>query len=195
MNKKIIFAICRDFGSEGHEIGKELSERLHIPLYDKDLLAMAADECSVNIDKLAQIDEQKVRKIVSSYPGSEDILSGDRLFKVQSDCILRLAQQGSCILIGRLADYLLRDDPDCIKVLITASFDKRVEIIQKKRGLSKEAAARLVRKMDSSRKSYYHCYSNGKWSHETGKDFILNRGTLGIDGCVDVLEYWARRMM
>ena len=88
-----------------------------------------------------------------------------------------------------MADYILRERTDCLKVFITAPYATRVDIIREKYGISTEEAEKTVRKMDTAREEFYHYYSNGKWQQETDKDIVLNRGLFGISGCVDILEY------
>ena len=106
-----------------------------------------------------------------------------------------LAVKGSCIIIGRLADYILRDNPNCIRVFIYAPFEKRAEIIKNKHGISEGEAKKLVKKMDAARREYYTYYSNGRWDRKEGKDILLNRATFGVKGCVDILEAMARARM
>ena len=174
MNNKII-TICRSFGAEGHEIGKELSQRLNIPLYDKDLLDMAAQKSNLELNHAATLDEQISRKIISHYFLMSQDIESDRLFREETNLILQLAEKGPCIIVGRMADYTLRDRTDCLKVFITAPYMTRVGIIQEKYGISRE--------------EFYRYYSNGKWQQETNKDIVLNRGLFGIGGCVDILEH------
>ena len=116
MSKKII-TICRSFGAEGHEIGKELSQRLNIPLYDKDLLDMAAQKSNLELNHAATLDEQISRKIISHYFLMSQDIESDRLFREETNLILQLAEKGSCIIVGRMADYILRERTDCLKVL------------------------------------------------------------------------------
>lgn len=197
MGNKMIMTIGREFGAEGHEIGKELAERLGIPMYDKDLLIIAAKQSGISVDTLASADEVVGNRFLSSYmPQSLDNYTlNDKLYKVQSNVIRDLAEKGSCVIIGRLGDYILKDDPNCIKVFIYAPFNKRVQIISEKRGISIEAAKKIVKQMDHARNAYYSYYSKGKWNHKEGKDILLNRDTFGISGCVDILEYTARVKM
>lgn len=190
--KHVVITICREYGSDGHEIGKELSERLGIPLYDKDLLEMAARKSRMDLDKAAALDEQISQRITSNYWFmSQDILS-DRLFREEKHLIEQLAEQKSCIIVGRLADYILRERTDCLKVFIRADFDSRAETIRAKYGITKEEAARIVRKGDAARNGFYQYYTNGKWEHGTQKDITLNRTKFGIQGCVDILERLVR---
>lgn len=186
--KKRIITICRAFGAEGHEIGKELSERLRIPLYDKNLLDIAAKKSNLKLTEAASLDEQISKKIASHYFMMTEDIAADRLYKEESNLIWQLAEKEPCIIVGRMADYILRDREDCMKVFITASFRRRVQIMQEKYGISVKEAEKTVKRMDTAREGYYSYYSNGKWTHHTEKDLILNRGTLGIELCVDLIE-------
>lgn len=184
-----IITICRSFGAEGHEIGKELSQRLNIPLYDKDILDISAGKSHMEVNHAAELDEKISKNFINHYfPMTQDV-ELDILFKEETNLILQLAEKGSCIIVGRMADYILRNRKDCMKVFITASFNMRVKIIQDKYSITYEEAEKRVRKMDVAREEFYKYYSKGKWSHETNKDLVLNRGTFGIDGCVEMLEH------
>lgn len=195
MSSKLTITIGREFGAEGHEIGKELARRLDFTLYDKDMLALAAQKSGIDINDLAPADETFYGHMLSPYLtiGKLNKTIGDKLFSLQTDIIHDLAAKGSCIIVGRLADYILKDDPNCIKAFIYAPFDKRVEIIQTKHGIDEAAAKKLVKKMDAARKSYYTYYSDGKWNRKEGKDILLNRAKFGVEGCVDILEAAAKR--
>lgn len=197
MDSKLIITIGREFGAEGHEIGNELAERIGFSLYDKDMLALAAEKSGIDVKVLAPADESYYGHALSPYLtiGRLSPSMGDKLFKLQTEIIRDLAARGSCIIIGRLADYILRDNPNCVKVFIYAPFEKRVEIIKNKHGISEGDAKKLVKKMDAARREYYTYYSNGKWDRKEGKDILLNRATFGVKGCVDILEAMARARM
>ena len=197
MSKRIIITIGREFGSEGHEIGRELADRLGISLYDKDLLAIAAKKSGLPLENLAEAEEKVASTFLMPYIGyGFDVgNTNDKLFLIESQIIRDIASTESCIIIGRLADYVLRDDSDCLKVFIYAPLENRIEIVMKKHNISRDAAAKLVRKMDQARTSYYSYYTNHKWNQKEGKDIMLNRGKFGVTGCVDILEAVARARM
>lgn len=189
--KKIIITISREFGSEGHEIGKLLSKKLGIELCDKDLLYKVAERNGLEVKEIVSIDETATKSLLQPYYatlGFDYSTMNDKLFKMQSSYIREIADRESCIIVGRLADHILQDNHDCIKVFIFAPFEKRVEIIKNKHNITDEAAKKLVKKMDAARKKYYSVYSNGKWDSIEGKDLLLNRATLGVEGCVNAIE-------
>lgn len=197
MEKKRVITIGREFGSNGHEIGRQLAERLGISMYDKDLLTIAAQKSGMSIEMLAGADEKVTGRFLAPYaPFGVDVENmNDKLFQVQSSIIRDLAAKESCVIIGRLADYILRDEQDCMKVFIYAPFEERVRTIKEKHQISEDAARKLVKRMDAARRSYYSYYSNNKWSQKEGKDLLLNRQKFGIKGCVDILETMVRTTM
>ena len=173
-NKKnpVVITIARDFGAEGHEIGRILADELGIPLYDNELLVRASLRAGESLDKMAAYDAR-------SY--------SDKLFQKMSQVILDLGETESCIIEGRLSDYLLRNNPNHIAVLVTAPFEDRVEIVRKKRGLNKKKGAKLVKQQQKAREAFYKRYSAGKWKMTSGKDIVVNRAKLGREGCKDVI--------
>lgn len=184
----VVITIARDYGAEGHEIGKMLSLELGIPLYDNELLVRSASRAGEALDKVAAYDEQMTAEFMAFLPDRVDARTlSDRLFKSMSQVIVDLAATKSCIIEGRLSDYLLRHNPNHIAVLVTAPFDERVEIVRAKRGLDKRHGAKLVREMQHAREAFYKRYSAGKWKMSDGKDIVVNRAKLGRQGCVDVI--------
>lgn len=184
----VVITIARDFGAEGHEIGKMLSTRLGIPLYDNELLVRSASRSGDSVDKMAAYDEQMAAEFMAFLPDRVDSRTlSDKLFRNMSQVILDLGATQSCIIEGRLSDYLLRHNPNHIAVLVTAPFDDRVEIVRAKRGLNKKQGAKLVREMQRARELFYKRYSAGKWKMSDGKDIVVNRAKLGREGCVDVI--------
>lgn len=184
----VVITIARDFGAEGHEIGKMLSTRLGIPLYDNELLVRSASRSGDSVDKMAAYDEQMAAEFMAFLPDRVDSRTlSDKLFRSMSQVILDLGATQSCIIEGRLSDYLLRHNPNHIAVLVTAPFEDRVEIVRKKRGLNKKQGAKLVRDMQKARELFYKRYSAGKWKMSDGKDLVVNRAKLGREGCVDVI--------
>ena len=189
-NKKnpVVITIARDFGAEGHEIGRMLADELGIPLYDNELLVRASLRAGESLDKMAAYDERLAVENMAFLPDRYDARSySDKLFQKMSQVILDLGETESCIIEGRLSDYLLRNNPNHIAVLVTAPFEDRVEIVRKKRGLNKKKGAKLVKQQQKAREAFYKRYSAGKWKMTSGKDIVVNRAKLGREGCKDVI--------
>ena len=140
------------------------------------------------LDKAADYDEHLAAETGAFLPDRVDARTiSDKLFRATSQVILDLGATKSCIIEGRLSDYLLRHNPNHIAVLVTAPFDDRVEIVRAKRGLSRHEGAKLVREMQKDREQFYKRYSAGRRKMDTGKDLVVNRAKLGRQGCVDVI--------
>lgn len=184
----IVISIARDYGAEGHEVGKLLSVRLGLPLYDNELLVRSARRMGVDVDEAAAYDERTQRGPLAFLPDSTDQRTGaDKLFKAMKQVILDLGSSKSCIIEGRLSDYILRDNPNLISVLVTAPLECRVRIVGDKRGLSTHDALVFVRRMQHRRERFYTRYSAGKWDMYTDKDLIVDRSVFGRQGCCEII--------
>ena len=185
----VVITIARDFGAEGHEIGKMLSNELGIPLYDNELLVRAGRRAGgESFANMQEYDERLVAENMAFLPDRTDARNlSDRLFEKMAQVIIDLGSSENCIIEGRLSDYLLRHNPNMIAVLVTAPLEDRIEIVRKKRGMDKRRGAQLVKKMQRAREQFYKRYSAGKWRMDMGKDIVVNRAKLGRQGCVDVI--------
>lgn len=184
----VVITIAREFGAEGHEIGKMLSAELGIPLYDNELLVRSSLRAGESMDLMAAYDEQLAMENIAFLPDRVDVRSlSDKLFEKMSQVILDLGSSEACIIEGRLSDYLLRQNPNMIAVLVTAPLKDRVDFVRQKRALDRRRAAKLVREQQRAREQFYKRYSAGKWRFDMGKDLVVNRSKLGRQGCVDVI--------
>ncbi len=192
----VVITIARDFGAEGHEIGKMLANELGIPLYDNELLVRSSMRAEESMDKMAAYDERLAAENLAFLPDQFDARTvADKLFEKMTQVILDLGSTESCIIEGRLSDYLLRKNPNHIAVLVTAPLDDRIAIVSEKRGISRKKGAKLVKKMQRAREQFYKRYSAGKWKMTDGKDLVVNRAKLGRQGCVDVIAAAYRRKL
>lgn len=202
MKSKVKITIGRQFGSGGYEIGKKLSELLGISFYDKELLVLAAKESGLNKAFFEEADERSSHGLsyafsvglpyMGMFTPYTDILSNDGLFKLQSDTIRKLAGKQACVLVGRCADYILRDDPDCLSIFIHCPSELRIGHIMDKYKITKEHAAELMVKKDKERAAYYDYYTNKKWGSALSYDFTIDSSLLGVEGTAlfikDLLE-------
>ncbi len=200
--KRVIISIGRQFGSGGRVIGRKLAERLGVAYYDKELLALFAKESGFDQKFFAQADEkhsvvegalQWLSESFSSAVGAENFMSNDSLFKVQSEVIQLLAEQRSCVIVGRCSDYILRNNPHCLSVFLHADIDDRVARVMARMNLTAEQARSLIEAEDKRRANYYNYYSNKIWGRASTYDLCLNVSLLGEDAVVDVLADVVRR--
>ena len=199
MTKNTIITIGRQFGSGGHEIGELLAKKLGIPFYDRNLVKMAAEELHITEEQAELEDEKKLMSIVSNYNlamgGYNDFMAnaefyapvGRDLYAVQSAIIKKLAQKGSCMIVGRCADYVLKDYPGCINVFICASKEDRKNRVMDKYHLSERKAAEKMKKIDRERKYYYETYSGKEWGSIQSHQILMNSSLLGKEKIVEYL--------
>lgn len=202
MDNKIILTIGRQFGSGGREIGKKLAEVLGIAYYDKELMVVAARESGLSEEFFEKADERASSglsyafSVGFSYMGMftpyADILSNDGLFKFQSDAVRKVAEN-SCVLVGRCADYILRDDPACLSFFIHNSKENRIQRIVASQDITVEQAGELMTKTDKSRAAYYNYYTNKEWGVASSYNFSIDVSVLGVDETVDFIKSFVDR--
>lgn len=184
----VVICIARDYGTEAHEIGLLLSKELDIPLYDNELLVRVSERADVTTEEVASYDEKIDAELAAFLPDRFDARSvADKLFKQMASVIRDHGSSESCIIEGRLADYILRENPNLISVFLTAPFETRVEIVRRKRNCSEKHAAKLVKRMQKARELYYKRYSAGKWALGKNNDLVVNRAIFGRQGCCDII--------
>ena len=199
MKEKYIISIGRQLGSGGREIAKKLGERLNIPVYDKKLLEMAAKETGIDATIFENADEKEsnpfmrgvfaLKGIMSSYPlGAGSCMDGDRLFEMQSEVMRNIVAGESCIIIGRCAEYVLRDHPRIHSIFVTADIADRVKRIMAHDGVNEAKAKEIAQKGDKKRKAYHDYYANSGWGEAETYDLCINSSRLGIDGSVEIIH-------
>lgn len=186
-----IITIGREFGSGGAEIAKKLAEKLNIPCYDKDIIGKTAVETGLVESDVESREEflSPARKIASHftlYNLYSNMTKDDKIYFAQEKIIKNLANEGPCVIVGRCADYILRDRDDVVNVFIYSDFDKRVERI-KALGVDEDPEF-FIREKDEQREDYYNFFTDMDWGKPHHYDICLNSGMLGIDKCVDILS-------
>ncbi len=192
MSKKTIITIGRQYGSGGREIGEKLAKELGIPFYDKELLTVAAQKSGMCKEIFETHDEKPTNSLLYSFVmgsyGSDSLPLNHKLFLAQFDAIRSIADEGSCVIIGRCADYALEDYPECINIFIHANIKARVERATRLYGLPKERAEDAVIKIDKKRASYYNFYSSKKWGDINNYHFAIDSSVVGIDNTVKIIK-------
>lgn len=194
MEKKII-TISREFGSGGRTIGHEVANRLGIPFYDKELVDQIALESGFAPKFIEEHGEHAPGNSLFSYafahhgvPGVMNGLStADFLWNIQCSVILQLAEQGPCVIVGRNADYILKDRKDCLHAFIHADPDFRAERIVKLYGESEKSPEARLQEKDKRRRVNYHHYTGRTWGQAQNYDISLNSSVLGIEKCADII--------
>ncbi len=195
--KKYLITISRQTGSGGREIGQKLAERLGIRFFDKEILERAAKESGLCKELFEDHDEKPTTSflyslVMDTYPYGYSSSLGEmpidhKLFLAQYNTIKKIASEGSCVIVGRCADYALEEDPDLLSVFIQGRTEDRVKHLMKKYSVTEAAAKEMVLKTDKKRSSYYNYYSNKKWSEAFSYNLCLDSSSFGIDGCVNLI--------
>ncbi|MGD0341723.1 MAG: cytidylate kinase-like family protein [Bacteroidales bacterium] len=203
MKKNYIITIGRQLGSGGREIGQKLSERLGISFYDKELIRLASQESGLKEDVFEQADEKKRFSLFGgllSFRGTPEneiylnyYLTNETLFKIQSDVIRGLAEQKSCIFVGRCADYVLKENPRCLTVFISADMNDRIIRVAENQNLSKNKALDCIKKTDKKRAGYYNYFSGKEWGVAESYNLCISSSVLGIDETVTFICHFAEK--
>ena len=194
MEKKII-TISREFGSGGRTIGRMLAEKLGIPFYDKELVDQIAVESGFAPQYVEEHGEHSPGKSFFSYafahhgvPGVMNGLStADFLWNIQCNVILQLADQGPCVIVGRNADYILKDRQDALHVYVFADTPYRAERIVRLYGDSEKTPEQRLAEKDKRRRVNYQHYTGRTWGQAQNYDICLDTGVLGIEQCKDIV--------
>ena len=194
MEKKII-TISREFGSGGRTIGHLVAEKLGIPFYDKELVEHIALESGFAPTFVEEHGEHSPGKSIFSYafahqsvPGVMNGLStADFLWNVQCNVILQLADKGPCVIVGRNADYILKDRPDCLHAYIHASKEFRADRIVRLYGESEKSPEARLNEKDKRRRVNYNHYTGRTWGASQNYDISLNSSSIGVEHCADII--------
>ena len=185
-----IITISREFGSGGRELGRRLADRLGIPFYDKELIRMAADDIDIEEHIFEMYDYAFMEKKEVEYTPFSSIYEvpmSDQTFMAQSRVIRRLAQHGPCVIVGRCADMVLKDE-QCLNLFIYASFKKRVQRLMTRENLPEtelRQMERRVREIDRKRRDYYQYYTGNEWGKPQNYHLCLDSHKAGMDACID----------
>ena len=194
MEKKII-TISREFGSGGRSVGRMVAEKLGIPFYDKELVDQVALESGFAPKFVEEHGEHAPGKSLFSYAfapqGVPGIMNGmstaDFLWNIQCSVILQLADKGPCVIVGRNADYILKDRTDCLHAYIHADMDYRADRIVRLYGDSEKSPQTRLQEKDKRRRVNYHHYTGRTWGQAQNYDICLNSGRLGIEECAKII--------
>lgn len=193
-----VITIGRQYGSGGRFVGKLLAEKLGIPFYDKELLAVASKHSGICEELFEDNDEKPTRSLLFSLvTGAQmgtdagtmymDMPLNHRIFLAQFDAIRKVAEEGPCVIVGRCGDYVLRDMPNEVSVFIKADMQSRIDRAVKYYGMAREKAEDAMRKADKRRASYYNYYATATWGDVNNYDLCVDTGAVGVEGAVELI--------
>lgn len=200
MSSSKIITITRQYGSGGHEIGKKLAQKLEIPFYDKELITLAAKESGVSPEVFEQVDEKATNSLLYALSlGLYDYGSGfnasmgdlpvnDKLYILQHKIIKELASKENFVIVGRCADYILRENNNVVKVFIYADAESRINrVLQRHDDIDPARGKQAVLKADKTRSNYYSFYSGQKWGLPENYDLCINSSKISTDQAADII--------
>lgn len=201
---KLVITIARGFGSGGRTIGKMLAQRLDCNCYDNDLIKLASEESGINLELFGKADEKVKTSLFKRYnrsygeyvlsPDSADFVSDDNLFNYQAKIIRDIADKQNCIIIGRCGDFILRNNPDVLRLFIYADEKTCVKNVVELYGMIPAEAKKTIEKIDKSRAAYYKYYTDKNWYDVSNYDLCINTSDIGFEGAVDVIVDYIKRV-
>ena len=202
MSNNLIITIGRECGSGGRHIGKKLAEELGIKCYDKELLDQAAKKSGLCRELFETHDEKPTSSFLYSlvmdaysvgYANSAymDMPLNHKIFLAQFDTIKNIAEEESCVIIGRCADYALADFPNIVTVFITADDDVKIKTLMERHQINEAKAKDVMVKTDKKRASYYNYYSSKRWGDSKSYDLCINSSKVGVEGAIKIIKAFA----
>ena len=193
-DKKII-TIRREFGSGGRLIGKRLAEKLGVPYYDKELLDRIAEESGFSREMMEDAEKKAKNSFLYSLisamgtaeAGPESLSLNERFFLAQFDTIKEIAGEGSCIIVGRCADYILRGMPEATNVFIYAEEEDKIKRAVEEYGIPQEHVKKLMKDTDKARANYYAYHTGQKWGEPVNYHLSIDSGYIGIEDIADLI--------
>ncbi|MEY8428791.1 cytidylate kinase-like family protein [Lachnospiraceae bacterium 46-15] len=201
--EKVIITIARQYGSGGKTIGQMLAKDMGIPFYSREILRMASDDSGIREELFNQADERlrsnplfgASKKVYTGgliSPESDDFVSSENLFNYQAKIIKELAEKGSCVIVGRCADFVLKDRADVVSVFVHAPADYCMERAMERNDMSRKEMEKFIAKTDKYRGDFYHYYTGNVWNDARNYDLCLNSSKLGFEKCVEEIKAYIK---
>lgn len=204
----LVITIGRQFGSGGRDVGEKVAEYFNIPFYDKELVEMAAQKSNISKEALKEVDEHATNSFLYSLASGNYSMRGinapiyyempinDKLFIAQAEVIKELAKKGSCVIVGRCADYVLENENvGLLNVFIHGSVDYRAKRVMDALGITQAKARDKVLKTDKQRRTYYDYYTSRDWGVMSNYDLCINAEKFGIDETANMIISYAKTII
>lgn len=194
-----IITISRQYGSGGRIIGKKLADKLGIPFYDNELITRAAKESGFSEAAFVNAENKATHSLLYSIAmgmnaygsqemGYSQLSLDDQIYLAQSNVIHKVAEEGPCVIVGRCADYVLKDKPGVVNIFIWADMDFRIKKVMESDGLTESKAADRIQKIDRGRANYYNYHSSEKWGRVENYHLSIRSDFAGMDRCADCIK-------
>ena len=204
--KNFVITIGRQYGSGGREVGRQVAEKLGVPFYDKEIITASVKETGLDAKIFEEMEERVTPSFLyslavgtftpSALADTNYFSLNDRVNAIQADTIKRLADESSCVIVGRAADDILANQADCFNVFVHADLEERIRRASEEYGImgDRDEVEEVILKTDKRRSNYYNYVSGKKWSAVSNYHLALDSQRLGIDGCVELITTIALRL-
>lgn len=187
--RNVIITIAREYGSGGRYVGKLLAEKLNVKFYDKELIDVVSNESGLSTEYIEENEQNIHGNLLSSFNTqyTDNLSNDDNLFIAESKVVKEIAEKGSCVIVGRCSNYILRDNKNVINVFLYSDDENKVKRAVKYYGLNEKTALKEINKINKSREKHYSYYTNQNWKDLNNYDFAINVDILGVDKTADIL--------
>lgn len=205
MTEKYVLTFARQFGSGGHEVAKTTAEILGIPFYDKELIAIAAKESGLSEHLFDGLDEKPTNSFLyslvmgvqsgaSTYCRYGDVTGSDNIFRIQAQVIRQIADKEPCVIVGRCADYILREYENLVSIFVHADMEQRTARIMKRYNLKEKNAEDYINKTDKRRNSFYNFYTNRIWGSVENYNLAIDTAQVGIKNAAEIIADYVKKL-
>lgn len=195
-DKKFVVTIAREYGSGGRLIGQRLAELLGVPFYDKEIISLAAEESGLSEDFMRQHDQRKkpLSFVHNIYVSNKSLPLSEQIFQAQCQVIRDVAEKSSCVIVGRCADHVLADNPNCVRVFIQASEAEKIKRIQQDYQENCESPAAYAAKIDKERAAHYNYFTLERWGNRQNYHLVID-STIGIETCALLIKQYVESFL
>ena len=198
MTDGIIVTVSREAYCGGDEFAKMLADKAGFKFYDREIISLASQKSGIHEEHFESAEKKPTNSILYSvvmgmyssrgaYVKLDDVLTDDKIYKVQADIIRDMAAQGNCVFVGRCSDYILRNNEKCFNIFLRGDLDDRVKRAMNEQNTSEAEAKKIVSRADKKRRSYYNYYTNREWGNINNYDIALNLSKISEKDAVDVI--------
>ncbi len=193
MEKQLIIAVSREYGTSGHNVALALAEEFHLPLYNRNMLDEIAAHKDVDVEKLHKYDERPRNVLISRTVRGMSNSPEEVIAQFQFDYLKKKAESGeSFVVVGRCAEYILREFPGLVTIFILGDKEDKVRLVMEKRGVTEKEALSIMTRHDKKRKAYHNYHCPNKWGDARGYDITMNISRLGLEQTAKLLVDYVR---
>lgn len=198
-HSNLIISITREYGSGGREIGQKLAAAWGVSYYDKELLKRLAEETGLSNDVIEAFDEKPFSHLLLNpyrfLSGTDGDYLRSKVHNAEMSLIRQLAEEESCVFVGRGVESVLEDFPGLVRLFVCAPLEFRIQRVMERNSLTAEEAEKRIAQVDKERAAYYRYFTDQKWGFASNYDLCINSGKLGIDGAVDLAARFIEQLL